>query len=90
MMKEHISRMLENDAYSKLTFPFNKSQDGYGVIIIPSKQVMMSNCHNYEGDVMYDIDIGSKRGRLKVRCKDKDGSMREDMMLYGCFFAIFK
>lgn len=67
-----------NDKFSRMSFPFNKSIDGYGTFVLPKEQIMISGNKNLFGEAMYDVDLGDKYKKHKVTYVDKQNQRCEE------------
>lgn len=67
-----------NDDFSRLSIPYKKAANGYGTVIIPTKNIVLSsNKSIVERDYLFDIDLGSCNDKLNVRYVDATGNSCE-------------
>lgn len=69
-----------NDTFSRLSFPYNKSDNGYALVIIPSEQIMASGNKSNFGEDLCDIDIGDKYKKYTVKYTDKQGNPQQELI----------
>lgn len=75
-----IESVGEDGKFSKLSFPYPKSQTGYAVVVFPSNQIMSSGNRTLFGNTMVDIDLGDKTKKYTAKYVGSDGSTREEFV----------
>ncbi len=74
-----------NENFVRVSLPYKRAKSGYGVVILPAKQVVLSNVHtSFDEKPMYDVDLGDAASRLTVNYIDDNGEKckREESTRY--------
>ena len=74
-----------NEDFVRVSFPYKRAKSGYGVVILPANQVVLSNVRtSFDEQPMYDVDLGDTASRLTVSYIDDNGEKckREESTRY--------
>lgn len=69
-----------NDKFVKMSFPYNKSKDGYGTFVLPRENVMISGDKSKFDEILYDVDLGDRYKKRNVTYIDENGQRCEKLV----------